>query len=430
MPQSFAGPGTQNSGSGAVPRLASPQQAAEALENYLRQLADEILLSAGADGVAIALVESAELRCRASRGTAPLQGALIDARSGLTGACLSTGTVLRCDDTEQDLRVDQQVCRALGIRSIVCVPVRAGQETVGIFEIFSSRRGAFDEIDIDGLRSIAGEIAQCFEAEEALTRAAVAGVSDLGATGELPPAWIPVSVPAHARRPMNPVTLRKLRNLLGALVLLLGLFLVVRAIRASHAPLAQTAPPLAADSMVSGQQGRPSQPEKRRSSIRASRTASVDSEDTVSAHSEPLAIAGGGTQALGNESLPTPPALVSSIHSASDPLRQLVGSVTAAQPVLPSHAGSNGIPEPVLLRRVTPIYPELARQHRIEGDVVVDATVDAQGKVSQARVESGNELLAGAALRAVRQWRYQPYLFDGKPIAVPVKITLKFELSQ
>lgn len=414
----------------ARPGSAEQIAAAEALENHLRQLADEILLSAGADGVAIALAERAELRCRASSGIAPPQGALIDARSGLTGACLSAGTVLRCDDTEQDLRVDQQVCRTLGIRSIVCVPVNAGQEVVGIFEIFSSRLGAFREIDIEGLRTIAEEIGHCFEAEEALSRAAVAGVSDLGAAGELPPAWIPVSAPARPRRPLSPLTRRKWRNALGALVLLVGVFLVVRAIRGPRAPLAQTATPAPLETLASEPQGQHARPEKRRRATRARRTSSQHGQSAGPAGSEPISIAGGGTQARSNVSLPAPPALVSAQSSGGDPLRQLVGAVAPAQPALHAELRSTGISEPVLLHRVAPIYPELAKQDRIEGDVVLEATVDKQGRVTQAQVESGNELLAGAALRAVRQWRYQPYRLNGEAITVPVKITLKFELSQ
>src|SRR5205085_7376949 len=110
---------------------------------------------------------------------------------GLTGACLRAGTLLRCDDSEQDTRVDRQVCRALGIRSMVCVPVTAGQEVVGIFEIFSSQPNAFLNIETAVLRAKGEEIANCFAAEEALTRAAVATADGLGAAGDLSPSWTP-----------------------------------------------------------------------------------------------------------------------------------------------------------------------------------------------------------------------------------------------
>jgi protein TonB len=72
----------------------------------------------------------------------------------------------------------------------------------------------------------------------------------------------------------------------------------------------------------------------------------------------------------------------------------------------------------------------LARQVRIEGTVVLDALVGKDGKVTSVRVVSGNSLLAAAALRAVRQWRYQPHELNGEPVAVPVKITMNFQLGR
>src|SRR5579864_2920749 len=178
---------------------ASPQPAAlaQSLQIHLQALADEILLLSGGDGIAIGLAENGELRCRAASGIAPPLGTRIDARSGLTGACLNTGTLLRCDDSEQDTRVDRQVCRALGIRAMVCVPVSAGNEVVGIFEIFSSQPNAFLNIDSTVLHAKAEEIANCFAAEEALARAAVASVADLGTAGDLAPSWTPAPPPKH-----------------------------------------------------------------------------------------------------------------------------------------------------------------------------------------------------------------------------------------
>ena len=431
IPQPLPSLRKQNSARGAVRPVSQEQAAAaEALESHLHQLADEILLSAGADGVAIALAENGELRCRASSGIAPPRGTQIDSRSGLTGACLSTGTVLRCDDTEQDLRVDQQVCRAIGIRAIVCVPVSAGHEVVGIFEIFSSRPGAFREIDIDGLRAIADEIAHCFEAEEALTRAAVAAAADLGAAGELPPGWVPVSAAVRPRRPMSPVALKKWRTVLGLLVLAVGVFLLLRALRGPRAPLAQAAPTVGsvpADQKASNNQlqERRNRPARRRVMAQSHDKVRAEASDT-----EPISVVAGAAPKRADSSLPNPPVL-GSAQIASDPLRQLVSSLPTAQPSLPANLHvSRGIPQPVLVHQVAPIYPALAKQDGIEGTVVLDVLVEKDGKVASLRVVSGNSLLATAAVRAVRQWRYQPSQLNGQSIAVPIKITLNFDLRQ
>lgn len=424
---------------GAIPqplpraiRPVSPEQAAaaEALEGHLHQLADEILLSAGADGVAVALAENGELRCRASSGIAPPRGTQIDSRSGLTGACLRTGTVLRCDDIEQDLRVDQELCRAIGIRAIVCVPVSAGQEVVGIFEIFSSRPGAFREIDIDGLRAIAEEIAHCFQAEEALARAAVAAAADLGAAGELSPGWRPVSAPLRPRRRMSPATLKRWRTVLGMLVLVLGLFLLLRALRSPRAPLAQVAPQAAAaGSLPADQQPSNTRVEERRHRSARRRVSSPQHSKAKvvgTAEGDSIAIAAYAKRA--ELPLPSPPVLVSP-QISSDPLGQLVSSLPTAQPVLPMNPHlSRGTPQPQLVRQVSPIYPALAKQDGIEGEVVLDALVGSDGTVGSLRVVSGNSLLAAAAVRAVRQWRYHPSQLNGHAIAVPVKITLNFSL--
>lgn len=434
-PQPAPGQGRQGSTRDGMMATGSPEQVAagQALESHLHQLADEILLSAGADGVAIALAGGGDLRCRASSGIAPPRGVQIDARSGLTGACLSTGTVLRCDDTEEDLRVDQQVCRAIGIRAVVCVPVTSGHETVGIFEIFSSRAGAFREIDIDGLRAIAEEIAHCFEAEEALSRASVAVTADLGAAGELPPPWVPLSAPPLPRQPMSPATRKRWRTVLGILVVALGLFLLLRAVRSPQAQLAQAAPPAPSGSLAAVTAGntqplerRQQTPHLRGTDSRRSQTQAISSVD--SGH---LPLAHGNFPKRAEVSLATPPVLIGAENRENDPLGTLVSSLPIAQPAPPPPLRvSSGVAEPVLVHRVDPVYPPMAKQGRIEGAVVVDATVDKEGKISAARVVSGNALLAGAALRAVRQWRYEPYRLNGAPIAVPVKITLNFELNQ
>jgi TonB family protein len=114
-----------------------------------------------------------------------------------------------------------------------------------------------------------------------------------------------------------------------------------------------------------------------------------------------------------------------------DLLSKLVGSLPAAQPSLPEKLRvSSGVPQPVLVRRVEPLYPALAKQSGIEGAVVLEALVTKDGKVRGLRVASGNSLLAAAALRAVSQWRYRPSRLNGEPIEVPVKITLNFELGR
>lgn len=82
-----------------------------------------------------------------------------------------------------------------------------------------------------------------------------------------------------------------------------------------------------------------------------------------------------------------------------------------------------------LLHRVQPVYPPLARQARVQGSVVLQAVINREGKIEGLQVVRGHPLLVQAALDAVRQWRYQPYILNGQPIEVETQITVNFLLS-
>jgi protein TonB len=111
-------------------------------------------------------------------------------------------------------------------------------------------------------------------------------------------------------------------------------------------------------------------------------------------------------------------------------------------PSVPALAKSPVLPRPVkrirvaarvaeanLIHDVPPQYPPEAGRARIEGTVVLMALIDKDGTVKDVRVESGLPLLAQAAIDAVKQWRYKPYLMDGEPVEVDSRITINFTLS-
>lgn len=82
-----------------------------------------------------------------------------------------------------------------------------------------------------------------------------------------------------------------------------------------------------------------------------------------------------------------------------------------------------------LVHDVTPAYPPEAGRARIEGTVVLWAVIGKDGSVQEVRVESGLPILAQAAIDAVKQWRYKPYLLNGEPVEVDSRITINFALS-
>jgi TonB family protein len=102
-----------------------------------------------ATGAAIALEDGGEIVCRASSGSAPGVGARVDPNSGLSGECVRTGEIVRCDDTETDARADTLVCRRLDLRSMVIVPVRMQQCPAGVLVAFSSQPQAFESGDAE-----------------------------------------------------------------------------------------------------------------------------------------------------------------------------------------------------------------------------------------------------------------------------------------
>jgi protein TonB len=90
---------------------------------------------------------------------------------------------------------------------------------------------------------------------------------------------------------------------------------------------------------------------------------------------------------------------------------------------------SQGVSQGLLIRKVTPTYPAIARQARIQGTVVLQALIGKDGAIQNLRVVSGNPMLMGAALDAVKQWRYKPYYLNGEPVEVDTTVNVIFSLT-
>jgi len=82
------------------------------------------------------------------------------------------------------------------------------------------------------------------------------------------------------------------------------------------------------------------------------------------------------------------------------------------------------------LYRVAPEYPKIAQLAHVQGDVVLDLVIDKEGKVADLKVVSGHPLLVQAAMDAVKQWRYRPYLVGGEAVAVDGRVTVKFQAPE
>jgi hypothetical protein len=127
------------------------------LDAALQLLADRAQYITGATGAAIALRRNGrnDMLCRASSGAnAPELGALLSTEFGLSGESVRTRQALRCDDAERDSRVNHEVCRQMGIASVVVMPVVDDDEVLGVFELFSGKANAFGARDVSAVQRL------------------------------------------------------------------------------------------------------------------------------------------------------------------------------------------------------------------------------------------------------------------------------------
>ncbi|HEY1660267.1 MAG TPA: TonB family protein [Candidatus Sulfotelmatobacter sp.] len=90
---------------------------------------------------------------------------------------------------------------------------------------------------------------------------------------------------------------------------------------------------------------------------------------------------------------------------------------------------SAGVTSGLLVRKVNPVYPPLARQARISGTVILRAVISKDGSIENLSLVSGHPMLAPAAIDAVKQWRYKPYLLNGEPVEVDTEVQVNFTLA-
>jgi protein TonB len=90
---------------------------------------------------------------------------------------------------------------------------------------------------------------------------------------------------------------------------------------------------------------------------------------------------------------------------------------------------SAGVEEGLLLQKTMPVYPPIAKAARVQGTVVLRATISKEGRITDLHVVSGPAMLQQAALQAVRSWRYRPYLLNNEPVQVETTINVIFTLG-
>jgi len=114
----------------------------------------------------------------------------------------------------------------------------------------------------------------------------------------------------------------------------------------------------------------------------------------------------------------------------------VMGSILSSTPVAAPKIAtptrvrvSSGVSTGLLIRKVPPTYPPLARQARIQGVVILQAQISKDGTIQNLQLISGHPMLAPAAIEAVKQWRYKPYLLNGEPVEVDTQVQVNFTLA-
>jgi len=158
-----------------------PQADRSNLGVMLQSLTERAQVLTRGEAAAIALADRGAMICRASVGrNAPALGCQLDVSTGFSGACFRSRKALRCEDIDNDSRVDAEICRRLGIRSILAAPIWVQGEIVGLLEVFSSQRFAFHDGDLAVVQKLA---------ESALTPSVPKPVPAPKLLIEMEPAW-------------------------------------------------------------------------------------------------------------------------------------------------------------------------------------------------------------------------------------------------
>lgn len=381
-----------------------------ALDLVLNETVEQAREVTRGTGAAIALARNGEMICRATTGNAPNLGTRVDTSSGLSAACLDTGAIQQCADTELDPRVDREACRHLNLRSMVLIPIVENAARCGILEVFSSIPNNFSEQDVKLLQSLAEKIVTAKIASAAAVQASRPDAPLLltDSAAETSAAELKKSADSQDVRgtaselsdsegtTKNEILTSGLVVLVIAAAVLLGLVIGVR----------QTA---------------------KRAESRISSPKSESPTHTISTSEEPVS-----RDSNASSLAAAPP----QAHKSNPPVGGLIVTqngrvIYRAEPSNSSatngeRSGSSGLNR--LVHRVDPEYPEAAKSQRIEGPVVLDAQVLGDGSVGNIAIVAGHPLLAQAASQAVKQWKYQPYIVDGRPVERQERITVKFSL--
>lgn len=417
----------QESGGGLTRELSAEL----ALEIVLNEIVEQACRTTGATGSAIVLERDGEMICRASSGsTAPELGSRLEILSGLSGECLRTRRTQWSDDAWADPRADVGASERLGVRSVVVMPLLRENRLVGIFELFSTQPYAFGVRDERILEALAERTLNSLDS----------AVRALETEPEPPPSVAPVlqmdapdlkellapsfneekassgEASEPAPRPSKTARLDPLTWALGAALLATAVLMGVvlgRHLQLTRNPKLQVEAATTEPKKVGLDENRPVTNAGPKSAASAKINQSVATPP------------GGLLVFKGDKEVFRMPASKVSDGNLSQAAGMQPASDVEQESVLQVPQDSA---EKELVRRVEPQYPDAAREQNIQGEVVLEVHIGADGAVQDIQVVSGHPLLTKASSDAVRQWKFKTKIVNGKPVETQTRITLNFRL--
>jgi len=436
------------------------------LETMLATVTDAARQLTGASGAALAMWKEGAMVCRARSGDpAPPIGARLSADTGISGECLRTGKIQHCADTENNPFVDVEVCRSLGLRSMVVLPIQGWRGVNGILEVLSTRPSAFSEEHIATLQQLAGmaeraRASRPHGASPALPKPA--SEIEKPQSGLLPASDrvgdVALAFVDHRSRPFVLGGIGLLAISLLAFAIWLGWRGPDDSSGKAHAAAPETVShAVDAAAIVHPASARPPDNDpvwkerpggeslmvsigkpsagapvtfaskvdviSKKKEDATHRSLLGDVADKVAAN---VVVPRGSPEAQPEEPATTEPPSISVERAGKSELTGVL-SDNATLPGLSAPA-SRGVSGGQLVRRIPPVYPAQARLLRLEGTVVLEATVAEDGTVREVQVVDGSPVLSPSAVDAVKRWRYKPFELDGKPISNAIRINIDFKL--
>lgn len=392
-----------------------------ALDLVLNKIVELARESTQATAAAIALTRDGEIICRAATGeSAPDLGTRLSSDSGLSAACVQTGNWQRCDDSESDPRVDAELCRRLGVRSMLVVPVLKEGTALGVLEVFSSHAQIFGDRELETLRMLSRSIVE----NVALAARLPMNADGLQAVEGANPFEESLKVEGEEQLEAD-VSSPKGQTAdfwTGVLMLAVVVLALTLGWMVGHAGWKRQT-----SSARGSNQGQPVPSLQRQNLQDQGPTPPVQEQAAAGVRT-----ASGGELVVyqnGRVVFPQPlqPAKPRTVAAASQSAVQPAvrrSEILVARPVRVSPDVAAGL----VRRRVEPEYPQSARERRVQGAVDLDALISKDGIVEKFTAIRGDPDLAAAASAAVRQWRFKPYPSDGQPEAFQTRITVVFRL--